>query len=414
MSEDQDPARGPAKPGAVAGAEQQGPPPPLLPGTPPDESPETGDPAGPRPGNRRPPGLKGWAVVAGAVAVAACAVTGLGVASGAVPFNAVLLLIVAGAAIAVLVTFVRGVRPPGGPAKGGAPALIRLPAGPRARWFRIAGIVSIVVVGAIMGILSLFAGLASDACPPPGEAGIHCDNVIQAGWLVLMATQLLIFLAAVLLAGFARSSGQLALAVMLGLTGPFLALAAFGAATGTAIPNYDHDTTAVGNDVAAFQRDPGVISADLRVLASDVSQTGTDLAATRTDAAHARGPRCASVMPIVIYDATSTVYYDQQNGLTDLTTLTIDIRTARHDISAAQKDLRILIGKDGQYAPPGADAAIAGARQSIRRAIATANAGIDHINADVDAAYAAASRVATGACAGMGPGSPPSPIQHIS
>jgi hypothetical protein len=63
-------------------------------------------------------------------------------------------------------------------------------------------------------------------------------------------------------------------------------------------------------------------------------------------------------------------------------------------------------------APSGAGAAITAARQAFGQAT-TANGYIGRVNSDVVAAYSAANGVASGPCAGDGPGRPPSPVKHI-
>jgi hypothetical protein len=62
---------------------------------------------------------------------------------------------------------------------------------------------------------------------------------------------------------------------------------------------------------------------------------------------------------------------------------------------------------------PGAAAAIAAAGKAIGQAAAKANGEIDQVNADVTQAYSIANGMATGSCAGDGPGRPPVPIGHI-
>ncbi len=68
----------------------------------------------------------------------------------------------------------------------------------------------------------------------------------------------------------------------------------------------------------------------------------------------------------------------------------------------------------GLATPSGAQAAISAARSVISHAVLTANADIQKVNSDVSQAYSLANNMATGNCAGDGPGSPSSPIQPIS
>lgn len=185
-----------------------------------------------RPASRRRLALSRRAGVgAAAVVASAGAVAVLAVAVGGSLVNVLLLVAVAGVAVAELMTRTGGGRPPGGPASRPPLTLLRGPAGSRARAAAIAGVVSVVVIGAITGIFSWLAILESDRC-----ISTRCDNVVGAGWLVLMVSQILIFWTALLGAVYARGSGQLARAVILGLAGPFAALVAFGVAA-TGVPS---------------------------------------------------------------------------------------------------------------------------------------------------------------------------------
>jgi hypothetical protein len=199
---------------------------------------QAGEPAGGppvaaprRPASRRrlaPSRRAGVAAAAAVVVASAGAVAVLAVAVGGSLVSVLLLVAVAGVAVAELMTRTGGGRPPGGPASRPPLTLLRGPAGSRARTAAIAGVVSVAVIGTITGIFSWLAVLESDRC-----ISTRCDNVIGAGWLVLMVSQILIFWTALLGAVYARGPGQLARAVLLGLAGPFAALVAFGvAATG--------------------------------------------------------------------------------------------------------------------------------------------------------------------------------------
>lgn len=164
------------------------------------------------------------------------ALAGLAVAEGVSRLNIVLILVVAGVAVAELVTRTRAARLRDGAPEGRPPTLISKSAGSGERASGIAGILIILIVGAVMGILSLFAVLELDGCPA-GSAGNRCNTVIGIGWLVLMATQVLIFFTALLGAAYARSPGQMIRAVILGLAGPIITFGAFSAAISGAIPS---------------------------------------------------------------------------------------------------------------------------------------------------------------------------------
>lgn len=255
MAENMNPESGPAWQGPLAGGDLPSQDPPAVPpGTPPAASPGDGDLAGPghvpaagapaeQPGSAtaRPSGLNRRStsapIVAGAMVVAvAGALAGLAVAEGVSRFNIVLILIVAGVAVAELMTRTRAARLRDGTPEGRPLRLINLPAGSGERASGIAGILIILAVGAVMGILSFFAVLELDACPA-GSVGNRCDTVIGVGWLVLMATQVLIFFTALLGAAYARSPGQMIRAIILGLAGPIITFGAFSATISGAIPS---------------------------------------------------------------------------------------------------------------------------------------------------------------------------------
>jgi hypothetical protein len=155
-------------------------------------------------------------------------------------------------------------------------------------------------------------------------------------------------------------------------------------------------------------------ASDLSSISGDVTTTNNDLATTRSDAAQGPGDQCVNASSTVYNDAASTVYNDQQSALyNDAGTLSTDIGNARTAITSLSNDLSGL-SSAGLPAPAGASAAITAARQAIGEAIGQANGGIAQINADVVTAYQVANSIATGACAGQGPGNPPSPIAPLS
>lgn len=177
------------------------------------------------PARGRRPGL-----IVGAAAVGAAAAVAIGVWAGlaqhAAPFNVVLFLLVVAAGGAEPV-----IRRRGGARAGAARARAGRPAAPAVKpAVRITSLAGICAVGGITGIYSLFTALVSDACSSLSRAGSHCDTTIGLAWLVLILTQALIFSIAIAGTASARSYGQLARGLILGLAGPFLALAAFFAA----------------------------------------------------------------------------------------------------------------------------------------------------------------------------------------
>jgi hypothetical protein len=163
------------------------------------------------------------------------------------------------------------------------------------------------------------------------------------------------------------------------------------------------------SDLAALQHDDGFVGGDLRALSSDARLAGSDLAATKSDAAF--GTDCYNVSTVKI-DATN-IETDASTVSIDLSTLTSDIGAVTQDVAAIKNDLANLTAS-GPPATPGATAAIAAAGRATRQAAAKANGEIDQVNADVTQAYSIANGIATGSCAGDGPGRPPIPIRHIS
>ena len=162
------------------------------------------------------------------------------------------------------------------------------------------------------------------------------------------------------------------------------------------------------SDLAALQHDDNFVGGDLRALSSDAHLTGPDLAATKGDAAF--GTDCYNVSTVKI-DAT-TLKTDASTVSIDLSTLTSDIGAVTQDVAAMKNDLATL-NASGLPATPGAAAAIVAAGKAIGQAAAKANGEIDQVNADVTQAYSIANGMATGSCAGDGPGRPPVPIGHI-
>jgi hypothetical protein len=111
---------------------------------------------------------------------------------------------------------------------------------------------------------------------------------------------------------------------------------------------------------------------------------------------------------------TGTIEYDVNGSFQyDLNQPANAIPVTRADITTLNDGLSSL-SASGLPAPSGASAAITSAQQAISQAISAANRDIDSENPVVTQAYAIANAMATGACAGMGPGSPPSPLPHLS
>jgi hypothetical protein len=197
---------------------------------------------------------------------------------------------------------------------------------------------------------------------------------------------------------------------------------------GAALQQQAQASTASANAAAEQQaqsdlsnvQSAGDFTSDLASLSSDVTQANSDLGQLKSDAA--QGPdgsgnspgSCVNVSSTVYNDADSTLYNDQQSSLdNDVNSLAGAIQIARGDISTLNADLSSL-SSSGLPAPAGAQAAISAAQQAIRQAIASANSDIAQVNQDVVVGFQIANGLATGACAGDGPGAPPSPIPPLS
>jgi hypothetical protein len=74
----------------------------------------------------------------------------------------------------------------------------------------------------------------------------------------------------------------------------------------------------------------------------------------------------------------------------------------------------LAIANEGTPIPTDINAFIASAIAQIQQATTKANGEIDQANSTTSNAYSTANALATGQCAGDGPGSAPAPIAHIS
>jgi hypothetical protein len=109
----------------------------------------------------------------------------------------------------------------------------------------------------------------------------------------------------------------------------------------------------------------------------------------------------------VEYDATQDLGYDLQQNLQPA------ISAVRTDITTVQADQQNLSAA-GLPQPPGASTITNTARAAIGHAVTVANGDIAAVNADISQAYALAQGMATGSCAGQGPGPTPQPIAPFS
>ena len=156
--------------------------------------------------------------------VAAAAAVAIGVVVGraqhAAPFNVLLFLLVIAADGAELV-----IRRRSAGQGGGATDRAAGPAAPAVKpAAKIVSVVAVCAVGGVMGMFSLLAALVADSC-----SSNQCYNTLNLAWPALILTQALIVVSAIAGTASARTNGQLARGVLLGIAGPFLALAAFAA-----------------------------------------------------------------------------------------------------------------------------------------------------------------------------------------
>lgn len=169
------------------------------------------------------------------------------------------------------------------------------------------------------------------------------------------------------------------------------------------------------NDIATLRQDASLssdsnLAGDLSNFLSDIQTAQSDLATEKQDAS--RDNSYCDATQTVAGDAQS-VDGDLQSVQGDVQSLTPDIATTRQDITTVQNDLANL-ASSGLRAPSDATTAIASARADLKNAIAQANGYIDQINAIVAQAYSIANGMAKGSCSGDGPGSPTSPIPHLT
>lgn len=177
--------------------------------------------------------------------------------------------------------------------------------------------------------------------------------------------------------------------------------------------NEQAQQAAVG-DVSQLNSDADNLPGDVTNLNGDVHQAVSDLQQTQSDASQGQGYDCENVQDTVYNDAATTLYNDQVTSLAnDVTTLQQDISTVQGDIITLKGALSTLRA-DGLAEPSGSAIAISGAQTAISSAVSQANTDIGQVNSDVVQGYSLANGLATGQCAGDGPGSPPSPQQDIS
>jgi hypothetical protein len=175
-----------------------------------------------------------------------------------------------------------------------------------------------------------------------------------------------------------------------------------------------NDQQTAATDTQSLQGDPGNLSGDVNTLAGDVSTTANDLQTLKNDAAQGQGSPCDNLTGSVDPDATGSLAPDLTGSLEpDLNTLSNNISTARGDVQKVEADEHTL-QMDNVPVPASMGQAIGAADNAVSAAISTANGDIATVMGYINSGYSIANNLAYGACAGMGPGAPPSPPGNLS
>ena len=156
--------------------------------------------------------------------------------------------------------------------------------------------------------------------------------------------------------------------------------------------------------------DPPKFSSMSQLLASDSSKIAGDVALLRNDAKPGQSgtaePACYNLKNNVDPDAAAIGYFVENDITNDVGNLQSDINTLESDIRNFKQDLADF-ANDGVHAPPRVAATLADVRAKISAAVTGANAAIRAMQDSVNAAYAEGNKLATGPCAGDGPGTAP-------
>jgi hypothetical protein len=172
------------------------------------------------------------------------------------------------------------------------------------------------------------------------------------------------------------------------------------------------DQATAQNDISSLASAVQGMQSDLQSMNGDVSSAANDLQSEKNDAAQGQGSNCDNVSVTVNNDASVTLNNDLTVTIAnDLqVTLSQDLSTVRGDISSVQSDVQAL-QNDGVSVPP---TGVGDAQNAVTSVIQQANANNATVTGYVDTGYQIANNLAYGACAGMGPGSPPSPPGNLS
>lgn len=173
-----------------------------------------------------------------------------------------------------------------------------------------------------------------------------------------------------------------------------------------------YDQQAASNDISSLASAVQSMQSDLQSMNGDVSSAANDLQSEKNDAAQGQGDNCDNVSVTVNNDASVTLNNDLTVTIAnDLqVTLSQDLSTVRGDIQTVDQDLHNLQMDNVSLPPSGVGAA----ESAVASVIQQANANNATVAGYVDQGYQIANNLAYGACAGMGPGSPPTPPGNLS
>jgi hypothetical protein len=173
-----------------------------------------------------------------------------------------------------------------------------------------------------------------------------------------------------------------------------------------------NDQSTAQNDISSLASAVQSIQSDLQSMNGDVSSAANDLQSLKNDAAQGQGSNCDNVSVTVNNDASVTLNNDLTVTIAnDLqVTLSQDLSSVRGDISSVQSDVQHLQADGVSVPPTGAGEA----QNAVASVIQQANADNATVAGYVDTGYQIANNLAYGACAGMGPGSPPSSPGNLS
>ena len=151
-------------------------------------------------------------------------------------------------------------------------------------------------------------------------------------------------------------------------------------------------------------------------LKSAVTETQNDLAGEQRDinmGASNQAGTCVNLVANVDYDVTIIIGQDRRNVIDERNNLEVAIAAVRQDITDWQNDVQ-AIANQGVPPPSDESSVISSAYTEILMALNEANGDIDQANTYIHQAYSMANALASGTCAGHGPGGEPGNIGQLS